>query len=425
MWSGARRVDGENVNALVVIGSVQDVIGGVVGHKPSAAGEAVELGIAACVGNARRVALHTEQHDADTLVLGFFSCAKTDGAAAAVGIHKHIVLAQIHAIDSELVEQLGLLRVGLVERGRGDIEFATEQLVAHALGAIDDTSLLTQDGVTGASVDVLGNGDDMRIECGDSLKELLRMRQVALSGHEGDHNLVGTPTAANDGIAEQPQMLVFVKGRNMQTFGLASDAVENLAGSRRLDGAFGHGNDSVRTALKEATADSALLTGSKGSGSLMTKTARSRIFARIAQGNTHTANGIRGNTLALTELSKQLFHSSLLGRQLLLIRTIDRRASTTSPHDGTRRLGIHGLSRRRNRIFMWALGASLRCLVLAPTRAGTLGLSLALSRLAFAALEDLDFVEDFSSFDPSAASTKARRALRSARDSAINNSTNS
>lgn len=42
--AGARRVDGENVNALVVIGSVQDVIGGVVGHKPSAAGEAVELG---------------------------------------------------------------------------------------------------------------------------------------------------------------------------------------------------------------------------------------------------------------------------------------------------------------------------------------------------------------------------------------------
>ena len=56
----------------------------------------------------------------------------------------------------------------------------------------------------------------MRIECGDSLKELLRMRQVALSGHEGDHNLVGTPTAADDGIAEQAQMLVLVKGGNVQ-----------------------------------------------------------------------------------------------------------------------------------------------------------------------------------------------------------------
>ncbi|MFR3924816.1 MAG: hypothetical protein ACLTXI_06150 [Collinsella sp.] len=33
----------------------------------------------------------------------------------------------------------------------------------------------------------------MRDECGDSLKELLRMRQVALSGHERDHDLVGTP----------------------------------------------------------------------------------------------------------------------------------------------------------------------------------------------------------------------------------------
>ncbi len=63
----------------------------------------------------------------------------------------------------------------------------------------------------GTSVDVLGDGDDMRIECGDSLKELLRMRQVALSGYEGDHNLVCAPTTANDGIAKQAQMLVFVK----------------------------------------------------------------------------------------------------------------------------------------------------------------------------------------------------------------------
>ena len=47
-------------------------------------------------------------------------------------------------------------------------------------------------------------------------------------------------------------------------------------------------------------------------------------------------------------------------------------------------------------------------------------LALLLVDLLFAALEDLDFVEDFSSFDPSAASIKARRALRSARDSAMN-----
>lgn len=98
-----------------------------------------------------RVALHAEQHNADALVLGIFSCTKTDGAAAAVGVHEHIALVQSHAVDSELVEQLGLLRIGLIERGRGDIEFATEQLVAHALGAINDTSLLTQDGVTGTA----------------------------------------------------------------------------------------------------------------------------------------------------------------------------------------------------------------------------------------------------------------------------------
>ena len=83
---------------------------------------------------------------------------------------------QIHAVDSELIEQFGLLWVGLVERGGGDVEFAAEQLIAHAFGAIDDTSLLTQDGVTGTAIDILGNGDDMRIECRDGLKELLRMR---------------------------------------------------------------------------------------------------------------------------------------------------------------------------------------------------------------------------------------------------------
>ena len=174
--ASARRVDGENVNALVVIGSVQDVIGGIVGHKPSAAGEAVELGIATCVGNARRVALHAEQHNADTSVLGILRGAQTDGAAAAVSVHENVTLLQVHAVNREPIEQLGLLRIGLIERGRRDIEFATEQLVAHALGAIDDTSLLTQDGIARAPVDVLSNGDDIRIERRDSLKELLRMR---------------------------------------------------------------------------------------------------------------------------------------------------------------------------------------------------------------------------------------------------------
>ena len=47
-------------------------------------------------------------------------------------------------------------------------------------------------------------------------------------------------------------------------------------------------------------------------------------------------------------------------------------------------------------------------------------LALLLVDLLFAALEDLDFLEEFVSSDPSAASTKARRALRSARDSAMN-----
>lgn len=161
--------------------------------------------------NARRVALHAEQHNADALVLGILHGAQADGSAAAVSVHKNITLLQVHAVNGKSIEQLGLLRIGLIERGGGDIELAAEQLVAHAFGAIDDTSLLTQDGIAGATVDVLSDGDDMRIECGDSLKELLRMRQVALSGHEGDHNLVGAPAAANDGIAKQPRCLSSLK----------------------------------------------------------------------------------------------------------------------------------------------------------------------------------------------------------------------
>ena len=302
---------------------------------------------------------------------------------------------QIHAVDSELIEQLGLLRVGLIKRGGGDVEFAAEQLVAHAFGAIHDAGFLAEDGVAGASVDVLGDGDDARIECGDSLKELLRMRQVALSGHERNHDLVGTPTAADDGIAKQTKMLVLIKGGNMQPLSFACDAVENLTGARCLDGAFGYGNYLVCAALKETATDSALLTGSKGSGSLMTKATRCRIFARVAQGDTHATNRIYSNALTLTKRSKKLLHSSLLGGELLLIRTIERRAPTASFHDRTGGLGVHSLTRRRNPIFMRALGASLRCLILVPTRAGTLGLSLALGRLTLRVLRRLGFLRRF------------------------------
>ena len=198
----------------------------------------------------------------------------------------------------------------------------------------------------------MGDGDDVRIECGDSLKELLRMRQVALSGHERDHDLVGAPAAADDGIAKQTKMLVLIKGGNMQPLSFACDAVENLTGARCLDGAFGYGNDLVRAALKETATDSALLTGSKGSGSLMTKATRRRIFARVAQGDTHATNRIYINALTLTKRSKKLLHSSLLGGELLLIRTIERRTPTASFHDRTGRLGVHSLTRRRNLIFM-------------------------------------------------------------------------
>ena len=181
----------------------------------------------------------------------------------------------------------------------------------------------------------------------------------------------------------------------MQPLSFACDAVENLTGTRCLDRTLGYGNDLVRAALKETATDSTLLTGSKGSGSLMTKATRRGIFTRVAQGDAHTTNGVDANTLALAKGSKKLLHSSLLGRQLLLIRTIERRAPTASFHDGTRRLGINGLARRRNRILIRALGASLRCLILVPTRAGTLGLSLALGRLTLRVLRRLGFLRRF------------------------------
>ena len=62
----------------------------------------------------------------------------------------------------------------------------------------------------------------------------------------------------------------------------------------------------------------------------MAKTARRRIFARVAQGDAHTANGVDANTLTLAERSKKLLYSSLLSCQLLFIRTIERRAPTAS-----------------------------------------------------------------------------------------------
>ncbi len=181
----------------------------------------------------------------------------------------------------------------------------------------------------------------------------------------------------------------------MQPLSFACDAVENLTGTWRLDRTLGYGNDSVRAALKETATDSALLTGGKGSGGLMTKATRRRIFTRVAQGDAYTANGVDANTLTLAEPSKQLLHNSLLSCQLLFIRTIERRAPTTRFHDRTGRLGVHSLARRRNRIFMRALGTSLRRFIPASTRVRTLGLSLALSRLAFCSFRRLGFRRRF------------------------------
>ena len=221
------------------------------------------------------------------------------------------------------------------------------------------------------------------------------MRQVALSGHEGDHNLVGTPTAADDGIAEQAQMLVLVKGGNVQALSFTRDAVKNLAGPRRLDRAFRNSNDSVCPTFKKAAADSALFAGSKRSGSLMTKTTRRRIFARVSQGDSHTANRIDSNALTLAKRGKKLLHGSLLGCQLLLIRTIERRAPTASFHDRTGRLGVHSLTRRLSRILARAFGTNARRLIPALTRARTLGLNLTLRRLTLRILRRLGFLGRF------------------------------
>ncbi len=190
-------------------------------------------------------------------------------------------------------------------------------------------------------------------------------------------------------------MLVLIKRGNMQPLSFACDAVENLTGTWRLDRTLGYGNDSVRAALKETATDSALLTGSKGSGGLMTKATRRRIFTRVTQGDAHTANRINGDTLTLTKRSKKLLHSSLLGRQLLLIRTIERRAPTARFHDRTGRLGVHSFTSRLSRILARALGTNVRRLISTLTRARALGLSLALGRLAFCSFRRLGFRRRF------------------------------
>ena len=80
---------------------------------------------------------------------------------------------------------------------------------------------------------------------------------------------------------------------------------------------------------------------------------------------------------------------------VLFIRTIERRAPTASFHDGTRRLGVHSLTRRRNRIIMRALGTSPRRFVPASARVRTLGLSPVLGRFAFCSFRRLGFRRRF------------------------------
>ena len=186
----------------------------------------------------------------------------------------------------------------------------------------------------------------------------------------------------------------------MQALGLASDAVENLTSTRRLDRTLGHGNNLVRAALKETATNSTFLTRSKRSRSLMTKTARRRILTLIAQGNAHTANGINDDALALTKLGKQLLHSSLLSSELLLIRTIKRRAPTTSLHDGTRRFGIHGFTSRLGRVPIRTPRASFEIFGSSLTSARTLTLCLALVRFTLRILGRLRFLRRFRLLRP-------------------------
>ena len=132
----------------------------------------------------------------------------------------------------------------------------------------------------------------------------------------------------------------------------------------------------------------------------MTKATRRRILIGVAQGDTHAANGINGDALALTKRRKKLLHSSLLGSELLLIRTIKRRAPTTSFNDGTRRLGIHSFTSRLSRILMRALSASRRFLASTLTSARTLTLCLALVRFSLRILRRLRFLRRFRLLRP-------------------------
>ena len=134
------------------------------------------------------VALHAKQHNTDALVLGGFGCAQADSSTTAIGIHEYVALLQVHAVNRELIEQLGLLRVGLVERG-GEISNSQPSSWSRMHSApytmrvsSPRMALPGRPLMFWATVTMCG------LKCGDSLKELLRMRQVALSGHERNHD---------------------------------------------------------------------------------------------------------------------------------------------------------------------------------------------------------------------------------------------
>ncbi len=364
----------------MVLGGVEHVVGRVVLNKPGAGCESVELGVLAGIDHAGGVALHAKEHDARTRSLGCLGGAKPDGAAAAVGVHEHVSVAQVHAFDRDAVEQLGLLGVRLVERGGGDVERAAEELVAQGLLAADDARLAPEDGVGHAAVDVLGHADDPLVDGEDAVEEFLGMRKVALRGHDREHERVGLPAGAQHGVAQKARVRVFAVGGDAQALRQLGDGVEDAARALGLHGARGDADDVVRAALEEAAAHGTVLAGGKGGRRLVTEGAGRRVLAGIAQGGAHAADGADFDLRLLAEFRKELLHGSLFTRELLFVGEIQPLAAAAIVHDraGARcvaalirgggsgrvrasRLAAGGRGGAFAAVFVWGAGGRLLC----------------------------------------------------------------
>ena len=186
----------------------------------------------------------------------------------------------------------------------------------------------------------MGQADDARVDARHGIEELLGTGQVALGGHEGEHELIGAPAGTEHGVAQEPGVSVFVVSGNLVLLGYARDLVEDASCLGRLDRAGGHVDDLVRSALEEATAYGAVRAGRERRCRLVAECARSWVLAAIAEGDAHAADGRDLDIGLFADVGKEFCHSRLLAHELLFIGEIEPFATPAFVHDGARGRGV-------------------------------------------------------------------------------------